>query len=146
MEYADLAEQFLRDIKQISSQPIRKNMGRFISGEMFALSELERDGPVTPGGLVRSSGTTTAHIAKLLRTLEAKGEIQRTSDLQDRRRVWVSITDAGRQRLWKMERDVHAQVERLFAALGEQDAGELVRITARVAMLQREGLQKEESR
>lgn len=146
MEYGDLAESFLRDFKQISAQPIQKNMGRFISGEMFALSELDSRGPVTPSGLVCSSGTTTAHIAKLLRSLEAKGEIRRTADLKDRRRVWISITDAGRQRLREKERVVHAQVERLFAALGEQDAGELVRITARIAALQEDLLRKKENR
>lgn len=135
MEYSELAERFLQDMMQIAAQPIQKNMGKFICGEMFALGQLDCGGPVTPGDLARSSGTTTAYVAKLLRSLEAKGEIKRTIDPDDRRRVQVSITGAGQKRLRENETEMHRQTMWLLEHLGEQDARELVRLISRIASL-----------
>lgn len=135
MEYWDLAEQLLKKVMQISAQPIQRNTGKFVCGEMFALGRLDHGGPATPGELARTSGTTTAHVAKMLRSLEAKGDIRRDADPEDGRRVLVSITEAGRKRLRDRAEEVHRQTAQLLEALGEDDAREFVRLLSRVAAL-----------
>ncbi|ARJ07149.1 hypothetical protein B5808_02195 [Cnuibacter physcomitrellae] len=63
------------------------------------LSRLDEQGPATASELAAAEQVSAQAAAVALRELEDRGFVSRTSDPDDRRRVRVSLTDAGRNRL-----------------------------------------------
>jgi DNA-binding MarR family transcriptional regulator len=55
-------------------------------------------GPLSVGDQARQLGLSRATATELVDRLESKGLVARIRDAQDRRRVFVSLTDAGRAR------------------------------------------------
>jgi DNA-binding MarR family transcriptional regulator len=64
---------------------------------MFVLCYLDvGNGSALPGDLREAMGVSSARVAAALGALERKGLVARSTDQNDRRRVIVSITQAGR--------------------------------------------------
>src|SRR5437588_3411665 len=72
--------------------------------ERTALSRLERMGPTTSSALAREVQITAQAMGATLSTLRARGLVERHRDPDDRRRVVLTVTDAGLQAL-KDKRD-----------------------------------------
>ncbi|MEV6062801.1 MarR family winged helix-turn-helix transcriptional regulator [Nocardia asteroides] len=82
--------------------PIARRLlaGRTISvGKLGVLGYLSTQGRATATTLATVQTVSPQAIATAVRELEALGLVVRTPDSEDRRRVWVEITDAGRARL-----------------------------------------------
>lgn len=100
-------------------------------GELNVLAALRRSGPpfgLTPTelykGLLLSSGAMTNRIDRL----EAQGLVERQRDEDDRRRVMVVLTEAGRQLIDDaMDANVRILADTL-RALDDDDRATLVRI------------------
>ena len=60
---------------------------------------LEAVGPIPPNELARLSSVSTASMSSLLNTLSNAGYVQRAADATDGRRVIVSLTEKGREKL-----------------------------------------------
>src|ERR1700732_1192884 len=67
--------------------------------DMRCLDLIGRLGPMTAGHLAEESGLTTGAVTFILDRLEEAGMVTRRRDTEDRRRVWVEIVPAARQRL-----------------------------------------------
>ncbi len=65
--------------------------------DMRCLDILDRDGPVTAGRLAAQAGLTTGAITTAIDRLEDAGYARRIRDTDDRRRVYVELTDTARQ-------------------------------------------------
>jgi DNA-binding MarR family transcriptional regulator len=65
---------------------------------MRCMDVLERVGRLTPGEIATETGLTSGAVTALLDRLERVGYVRRVRDAADRRRVWVELTDAARQR------------------------------------------------
>lgn len=63
------------------------------------LTRLDEHGPATASELAAAEQISAQAVAVALRELADRGFVSRTSDPADRRRVQVSLTDAGRDRL-----------------------------------------------
>jgi DNA-binding MarR family transcriptional regulator len=74
--------------------------------ELAILVRLDREGPTFPSELAAGETVTSQAIAGIVRELERRDLVQRSGDLQDRRRVLVAITDAGRELLMRREQAV----------------------------------------
>ncbi|MEV0075291.1 MarR family transcriptional regulator [Nocardia neocaledoniensis] len=82
--------------------PIARRLlaGRTIStGKLGVLGYLSTRGRATATTLATVQTVSPQAIATAVRELEALGLVVRTPDSEDRRRVWVEVTDAGRARL-----------------------------------------------
>ncbi|MEV0336606.1 MarR family transcriptional regulator [Nocardia sp. NPDC050717] len=82
--------------------PIARRLftGRTISsGKLGVLVYLSTHGRATASTLATVQTVSHQAIATAVRELEALGLVLRTPDSEDRRRVWVEVTDAGRARL-----------------------------------------------
>jgi DNA-binding MarR family transcriptional regulator len=74
--------------------------------DMRCLDLIGRLGPITAGHLADESGLTTGAVTFILDRLEEAGMVTRRRDTEDRRRVWVEIVPATRQRLEGLQRPV----------------------------------------
>jgi DNA-binding MarR family transcriptional regulator len=93
----------------------RESAASFI--ELGILVHLEREGPTSPSTLAAGEGVTSQAIAGVVRELERRALVERTSGQEDRRRVTVAITDAGRELLISRE---NAVVEAMVRALADE--------------------------
>ncbi|MFI1464965.1 MarR family winged helix-turn-helix transcriptional regulator [Nocardia carnea] len=69
------------------------------TGKLGVLAYLAEHGAATSSTLASVERISPQAIATAVRELEGLGLITRTPDDQDRRRVWIDLTDAGRERL-----------------------------------------------
>lgn len=78
-------------------------------------------------------GATSARIAAALNSLEKKGLILRRIDAEDRRRILIDLTDAGREHVHKQNQMMMNFVTNMLKYLGEDDAKEYIRIMKKLA-------------
>ena len=106
---------------------------------------LEADGPVSPGELARRTGVSDARVANALRTLEERGFVERRAAREDRRRVEVTLAEAGREDIARHSSEAERHVADLLREMGPDDARDLVRVFGRalevMARRRREGRQ-----
>ena len=103
--------------------------------ELAILVRLDREGPTFPSELAAGETVTSQAIAGIVRELERRDLVQRRGDLEDRRRVLVAITGAGRELLMRREQAV---VDATVRALEEDyTPAERRRLEAAVPLLNR---------
>ncbi|MGO9975883.1 MAG: MarR family winged helix-turn-helix transcriptional regulator [Solirubrobacteraceae bacterium] len=103
--------------------------------ETAALARLDRGGPTTSAALARLEQISPQSMGTTLAALEARGLLARAADPQDGRRVILSLTDAGAERLRNRR---HAKVERLARALSsELSRAELEQLMAAAPLIER---------
>ena len=73
--------------------------GDLTLSQTSVLVRLERDGPTTPGALAAAEQITPQSVGAILAALGEKGLVARSGDPSDGRRVFMSITAAGRDGL-----------------------------------------------
>ena len=105
-------------------------------GEEIALNYTHMKGEaVKPTELSQALRLSTARIAATLNSLEKKGLITREIDPNNRRQILVRPTDAGREQVERHRRELLEMTAKMLSLLGEEDAREYVRITARLSEL-----------
>ncbi|MGN7454148.1 MarR family winged helix-turn-helix transcriptional regulator [Paenibacillus pasadenensis] len=128
MDYKQLAEEMFEHVAR-ASKPAFEESGQFSRGEMgILLYLLLRKNGASAGELSESLSVSTGRIASALKTLEKKGMILRCTDSEDRRRVLVYYTDAGKKFLIDRRAEHIAQTEQMLSRLSERDAREFVRL------------------
>jgi DNA-binding MarR family transcriptional regulator len=73
---------------------------------LLALRRQPADNPATVGELATALRWNRGDVADLLEDLERRGFVARTRDRADRRRVLISLTQAGEQWLMPLAKDV----------------------------------------
>ena len=91
-------------------------------------------GEIRPSQIAMRSGVSDAAVSGVLKTLEGQGHIERTTDLDDRRRVKVSITETGRRLAMEAYDAQHAVESRLMAAFADGEV-DLLEVAARRLLL-----------
>src|SRR5919109_1824865 len=66
--------------------------------DMRCLDILDREGRMTAGRLAEATGLTTGAVTTVLDRLEQAGYARRVRDTDDRRRVYVEVTEETRRR------------------------------------------------
>ena len=88
--------------------------------------------PLTPSELATLGRLSSARVANVLRSLEEKGLVTREHSQADRRRVTVSLTEAGRAEDKRHKAEFEELASDFLAQLGEKDTREMLRILRRV--------------
>ena len=138
MDTTELAQEYLVLMQKIVSNAPFNQVQEYSRGEMMILRYLElKEGedasePVTPGDMSQALGLTTARIANVLKSLERKGLVERVHDTEDRRRVFVMLTDEGREFTRRKTEQVVSGAEEFILHMGEEDASELIRLLGRM--------------
>jgi len=99
------------------------------AGARQVLAVLDGDGgSLSPTTIADRLIITTASMTSLLDTLQRRGLVQRTPDVEDRRRVVVTITSEGRRVIRRLLPEMLALQDDVAAALSPGDRAELVRL------------------
>ncbi|MEL4105596.1 MarR family winged helix-turn-helix transcriptional regulator [Oscillospiraceae bacterium WX1] len=133
MDTAQLAAEMLAKTGEMMRTSWPRKMHAFLQGEMFILHFIShQSGDVLPSELSAAMKTSTARVAMALKSLEGKGLIERRIDKEDRRRVKVSMTQAGRDMITCQHGEMRRRVEQILTVLGEKDTLEYLRIVGRM--------------
>ena len=140
-EYAALTEETLHGLTEemtrlLDEHPREARDNRFsaiMCGEMAVMRLLHNGSrkKMTAGELSSKLSMTTSRMAAVLGSLEKKGLLERENDEVDRRRVLVSLTQAGDALCEKRRQHFMKKISMLLSMLGD-DAPEFVRLLGRV--------------
>lgn len=89
-------------------------------------------GDLTPSRLADLTGSSRASISSVLKSLEASGLIERTTNTANRRLVQVSLTDAGRQALGESIPIQARREQAWLAVLSDRELATMQRIIERL--------------
>lgn len=141
MDYRKLAEEFIQKSYQMKKNNHQQMLDESLQGEIFTLLYLKvKKDYALPKEISEEMNISSARVASILNGLEDKGFIERKIDTSDRRRILVSLTDLGKEKALLHEEKVIGIIARMLELLGEEDAKELLRITARIVDLSKEGM------
>jgi DNA-binding MarR family transcriptional regulator len=109
------------DLRVTIGRLSRRLRARGVAGDLtmpeaLVLARLERGGPATPGALAKSERVQPQSMGTTLAGLAERGLVSRSQDQEDRRRVVISLTEAGRQLIYGVQR---AREEVLCRAMTE---------------------------
>ncbi len=85
----------------------------------------EKGGGVTVSEVAKQLGATMAAVSKMLRGLENKGLITRTTSESDRRNVYIHLSDEGLRQQQEQVVVMETLVDRIITKMPEEDARKL---------------------
>ena len=133
METAALRRDLIGSLQNVYHLEAFAALAELLQGESLVLTGLlsPQEGVVHPSDLSRELHLSRPRITAALSALQRKGLIAMHRSSTDRRRIQVSITEAGREiiggRLVRME----AYFDKMLSGLGEADARDLIRLIDR---------------
>ncbi|MGG5173267.1 MarR family winged helix-turn-helix transcriptional regulator [Pseudarthrobacter sp. J1738] len=99
-------------------QPDQTPCGQPLSvSEAHAVTELDRDGPLTQVELAGRLRLTKSTVSRLVDQLTARGWVQRRKRDGDGRLVWLELTDAGRHAAGELSTARAARFSSLLEAI-----------------------------
>lgn len=129
---AELTEELVRLLDEYPREARDNRFSSTLRGEMAVMRLLHNSRQkMTAGELSSRLDMTTSRIAAVLGSLEKKGLLERENDEGDRRRVLVSLTQAGDALCEKRRQHFMKKISMLLSMLGD-DAPEFVRLLGRV--------------
>lgn len=129
MDYQSMAKELLAIRAKLVKAPVHRMMDEFVHGTYFVLNYLcNHDGKAYPKDLSRKMSVSTARIAALLKQMEKKEWITRTSDTADSRQTIVTLTDKGNLEITKRKQEIIDAVACMLEGIGPKDTHELLRI------------------
>lgn len=133
MERDKLAEILFQELRCNTSTSLGEILNEFNRGEIGVLGYLafEKD-EATAGELSEKLNVTTARIASILNSLEAKDHIKRTEDNKDKRKTLVVVTKKGKALAKKAKKEVIDKITKVINEIGEEETKEYIRITLKI--------------
>ena len=130
---AALTEEMTRLLDEHPREARDNRFSATMCGEMAVMRVLHNGEKkkMTAGELSSRLSMTTSRIAAVLGSLEKKGLLERENDEVDRRRVLVSLTQAGDALCEKRRQHFMKKISMLLTMLGD-DAPDFVRLLGRV--------------
>ena len=136
MDYRKEAERLFENLRIIYSLPAQRKMLSLTRGELCVLTSLIVHGNSTPSELISYTDSSSAHVAKILRNLASKGEINRIKDTNDGRSVIISVTEKGRQQIKEIYDSIIEYMTAILTQLQENDTASLLKVTERIIGIQ----------
>ncbi len=133
-KYTENVNSFFEVLKRMYYQKSPVGLDHFMKGEMKVLSYIKHEKrEVVPGEIAAALDMTAARIAGVLRSLEVKGYVHRRIDVSDRRRVLVTITQAGIKKIDDGTKLLMDRLANIVEYLGEHETNELINSLSRLS-------------
>jgi DNA-binding MarR family transcriptional regulator len=122
------------ELSKIYHGDISSKLEVYYQGEMKVLTFLanSKSDKVLPSDVSKTLKMTSPRVSSILNNLEKKGLIKRDFSTIDRRKVYISITSKGKQKVSDNVSDTYNLFYDILKKLGEDDSKELVRILNRL--------------
>ena len=134
MDYERLAKEYMETMFLMHKHKSHKQISDSMHGERVMLYFISRnEGKVIPSEISNEMGITSARVAAALNGLESKGLIIRRIDGEDRRRILIELTDAGRVQVQEETQQMIKRTADMLQSLGEEDAQHFIRIMKKLA-------------
>lgn len=130
-EFEEVFRQFFRTM---TSNFNKFNDHGMTAAQGFFLEKLELEGPQKVSQIAEALCYTSGAITALTDKLLASGYVERERTEEDRRVVYLTITDEGRKMLGDIRAKRKANIEKYFGALPDEDMEHLIRIFKKVLL------------
>ncbi|NCO65479.1 MAG: hypothetical protein COW32_07940 [Candidatus Aquicultor secundus] len=100
---------------------------------MWLLATLNKGAPVMPSEAAKELNVTLAAITHYINSLEKQGYVTRSSSPEDRRVVFVSLSDKGAEMVAAMREKHSEKIYGLVEYLGDKDSSELIALMTKIS-------------
>ena len=100
--------------------------------DLMISEDYENKGGLNPSEISERQGTGRNTISALIRDLEDDGFIERTLDLQDRRKFNIRLTDAGREKVRQHSKNHLTTIANCFDILDQDEKNYLAGLMTRL--------------
>lgn len=139
MECRELAEKFCSLRLAYGGMQAGRNAAVHMGGEFGILLRIYRLGEeISVGGLTRLLGLSFSRTTNALNALEQKGYVRRVHDLYDRRKVYVTLTEAGRDCARARYQEMVDFYSEVIRRLGVAKAEEYYRLSRQIGEIYKE--------
>jgi len=128
-EFEEIFRQFFRTMTSSWNKFSENGM---TAAQGFFLEKLELEGPQKVSQIAEALCYTSGAITALTDKLIASGYVERERNEEDRRVVYLTITEEGRKMLGSIRSRRKANVEKYFGDLPDEDIDHLIRIFKQV--------------
>lgn len=102
-------------------------------GQFAVLRILFRDGPLAMGAIAERLSISLAGATGIIDRLVNQGVVERKRSREDRRVVWVGLSEAGRQRMMRLNEERRQQMQDLLKPLTANEVDTLLGLLERIA-------------
>lgn len=106
---------------------------RLLMGLLLS-EEIEDRGELNPSEISERQGTSRNSVSALIRNLEDDGLVERSLDLEDRRKFNIKLTEAGRTLVQEHVRKHFRIIGRCFSALDDDEQEELSKFLSKIRL------------
>lgn len=130
MDNEDLRYRLIGSLEKIYYMEEFTQLIEFLQGELYVLQYLDTNKSETnnPSVLSDQLHISRPRITAAISALRKKGYVEAVTSDQDRRKVFVSITDEGRRFLEGKREKVIDSFQEFIHSIGEENTLELIRI------------------
>ncbi|MCI8770083.1 MAG: MarR family transcriptional regulator [Lachnospiraceae bacterium] len=129
MSAVSQGEELYNLLAELINQKINRTVLDSIRGEYGVLRHLlDVEDKISAGMLTERLHVVPGRMTDILNSLEKKGLIKRYRDEEDKRRVNVRITDAGKREVKEKRKYISKEYQGMFQILGEENTKELIRL------------------
>lgn len=130
MKKEELRDALMHELWRMNKMDIIVHLMEFIEGETSALGCLmQKDGlRINPSQISEELHISRARTANILRALRQKGLIRMEIADDDRRKMYVELTEAGRAHYLKKMHYIMHYFDIYVDVIGEEDIAELIRL------------------
>lgn len=127
----------LRRIMRVTELNARKlaHQSELTASQLLVMQQVAQNGKALPSAIAKTIDLKQATITVLLNKLEHAGLVTRRRDTEDRRRVWIELTDTGRASLEKSPDLLQNRFERSFGQLEEWEQAMIITTLERIAAM-----------
>jgi DNA-binding MarR family transcriptional regulator len=127
----------LRRILRVTELNARKlaHQSELTASQLLVMQHVAQTRKVLPSAIAKAVDLKQATVTVLVNKLEEAGLVTRRRDTEDRRRVWVELTDAGQAALNKSPDLLQNRFEQGFDKLEEWEQAMIITTLERVAAL-----------
>lgn len=127
----------LRRILRVTELNARKLAKRseLTASQLLLMQHVARFGEALPSAIAKAIDLKQATVTVLVNKLEEAGLVTRRRDTEDRRRVWVELTEPGRAALRSSPDLLQNRFERGFESLEEWEQAMIIAILEKVASI-----------
>jgi len=132
-QFHDAWDVFTASVRRARSRAANRSDSELTIAQFHLLSALEGGRALTVGELAAAAGVSSPSATRMLDGLERDGFIARKPSTEDRRRISIEMTAAGKKAYAAGRKSLDAARERLYEELSPQEREQAVRLLSRLA-------------